>query len=444
MLKRILSLLLVIVLGSSLFVACKPSSPEEPMGAQPTVGQTDPTIEPTTPDVIEPSVPVGPDKPTGEYDALSAEDMAAYIVDRAYEYNKGNTMYSPLSFNMAVALVAEGASPEYDNLFAALLDKEDYVQYVQEYDEHLKKLNVDKTDVPYSSYKTMFNIANSLWVDQKCDLMESYLESAKPFNAKVEAVDFSNKTATVNKINQWCAEKTLDMIKEALAPNDIDKDTTMVAVNAVYFESPWAETWDVLKQNETFKDFSGNKIEHASMTSLLSKYYENDRATAFGCDYKNGLTFIGILPKDEGEFALQDLDLASLIDSETNEYDVRAKMPKFKFNNRIDNLSEILTNLGYGKLFDKEDGIFTKILTRDGVVSHLTIAKIIQADAIELDENGTKAAAVTALATDCTSSIQLPKEVKKVDLTRPFAFVIYDNEMDQIVFVGKVVTLVEY
>lgn len=441
MTKRILSLVLVFIMIASMLVACKPSNPEEPIGTQPTTEQTDPTTQPTTPEVTEPSKPVGPDKPIGEYDTLSAEDMAAYVVDRAYEYKKQNTMYSPLSFNMAVALVAEGADEDKADLFKALLDKEDYTQYVKEYNEYLKELNVDNSDSNFNKYKTVFNIANSLWVDQKYELIEDYLNAVEPFDAEVDKIDIEDKEGSSNKINKWCAEKTFDLIKEIITPENITPATSMIAVNAVYFESPWANEWNVKNNTEMFTNIDGNEIEHNPMINYLDKYYENDKATAFGCDYKNGLTFIGILPKNEGEFSVQDLDLKSLIESETSKYDVVAKMPKFKFDNKISNLKQILIDLGYGELFDPERGIFHNILKDENGNIELTVSDIIQADAIELDENGTKAAAVTAVIMDATSSIPEPKETKEITLDRPFAFIIYDNEMDQIVFVGKVVTI---
>ena len=94
---------------------------------------------------------------------------------------------------------------------------------------------------------------------------------------------------------------------------------------------------------------------------------------------------------------------------------------------------------GYGILFDANVGMFNQMLSDGSQNVPMYMSDIIQVDAIELDENGTKAAAVTAiLAGNCTS-IGEPRETKEVTLDRPFGFLIYDSEMEQVVFVGKIV-----
>ena len=117
----------------------------------------------------------------------------------------------------------------------------------------------------------------------------------------------------------------------------------------------------------------------------------------------------------------------------------RRRLPKFKFDNKIENIVESLTEAGYGILFDAEVGMFSQMLYNEKGQANLHISNIIQATAIELDENGTKAAAVTAIMMDDTCAAPDVKLIKEVTLDRPFAFIIYDSTMDQIVFIGKVI-----
>jgi serpin B len=110
-------------------------------------------------------------------------------------------------------------------------------------------------------------------------------------------------------------------------------------------------------------------------------------------------------------------------------------MPAFKFDNEVEGLVEALKDTGYGILFDSSVCMFSQMLENEP----LFISDIIQIDAIEVDENGTKAAAATAVIMDTNSAIMEEPKTKDVVLDRPFVFLIYDPVMEQIVFLGKVV-----
>ena len=90
-------------------------------------------------------------------------------------------------------------------------------------------------------------------------------------------------------------------------------------------------------------------------------------------------------------------------------------------------------------MFDESVGMFTQMLKNENGNVELFISDIVQMDSIELDENGPKAAAVTAVIMDTNAAITNPPKTKDVILDRPFAFLIYDPIMQQIVFMGKVV-----
>ncbi len=113
-------------------------------------------------------------------------------------------------------------------------------------------------------------------------------------------------------------------------------------------------------------------------------------------------------------------------------------MPKLNFETTAENIVEILKAQGVGEVFDKEQSDLTGLVEMEAdEVSY--VSDIIQKTKIELDENGTKAA-VTAIMVDmCTTAMPVERERKQVYLDRPFAFMIYDEAQNQIVFMGKVV-----
>ncbi|MBO4749681.1 MAG: serpin family protein, partial [Lachnospiraceae bacterium] len=282
------------------------------------------------------------------------------------------------------------------------------------------------------SYSFRYEIANSLWVNQNNRLLKDYQKTVqKAFRAEVEPADFADDVSgTVRKINAWCNEKTHGMIPKIVEEYDISPSLKAILINSLYFESPWVNEWHVTEGE--FTPMEGKKKTQDMLYGIGDCYYENDKATAFGKDYANGFRFIGILPKDEGEFSILDLDLESLVKSENYDYDVSARMPKLNYGTTEEAVEKILKAQGMELPFSLNAEI-------DEIIenNNLYISQIIQKTKIELDENGTKAAAVTAIMMKA-SGMMPQQEVKEVILDRPFAFMIYDTQNDEILFLGKV------
>lgn len=372
-------------------------------------------------------------------DNSSRTKSAAFAVDSIYNSTNANILYSPLSLDMALGLVAEGSTGDVREQLDNYLGTNNYSEYASQYIDRASRLNSEFEGFGENNdgaYNMAFDIANSLWVSQNYSLLDEYKDRVTEYySAEVDYVDMSNSGETANRVNNWCSEKTHGLIPQILDPSSINIDTRAVLVNSVYLETPWIDNWGTFES-----EFTNINVETTTQEMLCDKldlYYENEYATAFAKYYSNGLKFIGILPKDEGEFSLESLDIESLLASETTKYDVDAVMPKLNYNTSTNQLVNIL----------KEQGVIDAFTTGNeditGIVNdHLYISDIIQNCKIELDENGTRAAAVTAVITKTNSIMPIEEvEVKEVHLDRPFAFIIYDEEMDQIVFIGKVVTI---
>ena len=373
-------------------------------------------------------------------DPMSLKDSyqrAAYFADWAYLQKKENTIISPLSLNVALGLAAEGASGETAQQLYAYLGREDYTDYVKEYMTFAEGLAVEKGERQYASeYSFHYEIANSIWINQKKQIQDDYRDSVtKSFRAEVSPADFEGDVSgTVKKVNGWCDQKTHGMIPEIITERNIQPNMMAILINSLYFESPWVEKWN-LKDGE-FTDFQGNQTTQEMLMGSGNVYYENDKATAFGKAYYNGFEFIGILPKEEGEFSILDLDLKGLLASGDTSYQVNARMPKLNFETSAESVEDLLKSQGITIPFDISRACFDKIV-KDQT---LYVDTILQKCKIELDENGTKAAAVTAMMMRA-NGIAVEKKVKEVNLNRPFAFLIYDTVNDEILFVGKVTSI---
>lgn len=341
-----------------------------------------------------------------------------------------NIMFSPTSLNFALGMIAEGAKGETKEILDDYLGTNDFAAYAKEYLDKIKAYNTE--DESYG-YQSKVKIADAVWMDNGLTLQEKFKNTVSDsFGAEVEAVDFSAAEKTCDVINSWCNKNTEGLIPKIITPDLINDNTGLCLTNSLYFESGWSgEPWNVSDTEESF----GEKEKTKYMTCTGDRYYENDKATAFGRDYANGLSFIGILPNDEGDFNLEDLDIGGLLKSNPEYDEVDCKMPKLNFETSTV-LNDMLSSLGLDNLFSS-NADFSGIADQN-----VNVDTILQKTKLELDENGTKAAAVTAVTMECMSA---PAEnepiIKTVELTRPFAFLIYDRSNDEILFIGKVTSI---
>ena len=341
-----------------------------------------------------------------------------------------NVMFSPTSLNFALGMIAEGAKGETKEILDDYLGTNDFAAYAKEY---LDKINAYNTEDESYGYQSKVKIADAVWVDNGLTLQEKFKNTVSDsFGAEVEAVDFSAAEKTCDVINSWCDKNTEGLIPKIITPDLINDNTGLCLTNSLYFESGWSgEPWNVSDTEESF----GEKEKTKYMTCTGDRYYENDKATAFGRDYANGLSFIGILPNDEGDFNLEDLDIGGLLKSNPEYDEVDCKMPKLNFETSTV-LNDMLSSLGLDNLFSS-NADFSGIADQN-----VNVDTILQKTKLELDENGTKAAAVTAVTMECMSAaVENEPIIKTVELTRPFAFLIYDRSNDEILFIGKVISI---
>ena len=363
-------------------------------------------------------------------DKIMAIENSVKLTDKiAAENRNKNIMLSPTSLNFALGMIAEGAKGETKEALKEYLGTDDFAAYAKQYMENIKKYNSDEENY---GYKSKLKIADAVWADDDLKLQDAFKKSVSSnFSAKVENLDFSNIDKTCKRINKWCDKNTEGLIPKIITPDTISKDTELCLTNSLYFESGWSgDPWTLSNKKEKF----GDKEKTKYMACAGDRYYENDKATAFGRNYANGLSFVGILPNEEGDFTLEDLDIESLLKSEPEYDEVDCKMPKLNFETSAI-LNDMLSDLGLKNIFSN-DADFSGIADKNTKVS-----AVLQKTKLELDENGTKAAAVTAAVMECMSAMAPDPVVKSVELTRPFAFLIFDEMNNEILFMGKVVTV---
>lgn len=356
---------------------------------------------------------------TPGYDFGLRLTCAKNIFSQVERETEGNSLYSPVSLELAIGLLSEGALGQTLGQLQSFLNSLDYSSVVE-------KLRFPDT----------VKIANSLWCSSKYNLMSSYLTKAsKSYGALVSSVDFSDSDGVADEINGWCNEKTKGMIPQLTSADKIKADTLAIICNAIYFESIWCFPWYICEGEFTCLNGDVKKIDDF-LCREENIYYEIEGAKAFGKLYSDNIEFIGIL-LDEGK-TIDDIDLVRLLSSKTYDYAVDAYMPKLKYSYSVDSLVESLKFLGVTDIFDADVSDFRR-MTEDTKVA---VSNIVQKCRIELDEFGTKAAAVTEI--DCgdwggVMDFEEPvRERKVVRLDRPFYYLIVSEDAGQVLFIGKV------
>ncbi len=360
-------------------------------------------------------------------------DFALDLFRRVYETKSGeNVMLSPYSVMQAMTMTANGAAGDTRTEMQQVLGGEIPLETLDQY------LYAWRTEQPHTD-RCKLETANAIWMrDKDFTVRPEFLNVNREwFGADSFLAPFDQ--STVKEINGWVKKHTDDMIPkviERLSPQDM-----MVLVNAVCFDAKWQNKYE--KDDIKTRDFlnaDGTTTEVEMMYSDEQAYLSLDGAEGFLRDYDGPYAFAGILPPEDmsPDEYLASLDGKSLYklltDVQGNE--VRAGIPPFAFDTDTE-LQGILKEMGMPAAFsDSADfsGISEDVPLRIDTVIHKTH--------VEVDAEGTKAAAVTAV-TLRTNGELVTEETKYVILDRPFIFMIVDTNTHLPVFLGVVKNLSE-
>ncbi len=282
--------------------------------------------------------------------------------------------------------------------------------------------------------------ANRLFVHKKYDLLKDYLDLVvKHFKALPESVDFGQSDVARSTINTWVEKVTRDKIKELLQPGTIDHLTRLVLVNAVYFKGDWAEKFDPSATSKEMFTTLGGKEVSVDMMRITEKYrahINNEvKCTVLEMPYKgNRLSMLLCLSHEANGFEDMEAKLPSvlthdLVTKGNREFEV--SLPKFKLETTHDLVSN-LQALGLSDMFKDGMSDFSGITGN----KDLFVSGVVQKAFIEVNEEGSEAAAATAMVMKCMC---MPAPPKKLEFNRPFLFAIRENTSGMLLFTGRVV-----
>lgn len=358
--------------------------------------------------------------------------MAAYgkmaIVD------SNNFVFSPLSLNLAMRMVEEGACGNTFAELAAVLNPAESAEQIGDNAKHLIASIKD-------SGSGSLTLANSVWVKCGFNLIQPYSDAIRNYYSAIcDQLDFSSKRACRQScaiVNRWVSGQTNGKITNLLTDDMLNANTRMVLVNAISFKCDWLHKFK--PQNSKVADF--HQLDGKVATTTFMSQTDNFMY-ANGVDYEavelpyadNRFAMLIVVPA-EGCFADFEVRLTadfvqSVTDSLSDER-VALSMPRFNTVSSLD-FSQILRQMGIADAFGG-NADFSRMSGK----ADLQLSKVVQKAVIEVDESGTEAAAATA-ATMMVKSAYFPK-LKHLTIDRPFVYFVRDTQTNAILFAGRYV-----
>ena len=362
---------------------------------------------------------------------VEATDFSIRLFKESLSEDK-NTIMSPLSVLLALAMVANGADgdtlsqmEEVSGVSVAELNEYLYL--------YLKGLSSGKG--------ATLSIANSIWIKDDGSILvdkEFLQKNVDYYNASIYKAPFNEDT--LKAINSWINNKTKGMIKDIL--KSISDDTVMYLLNAIAFDA----TWEVIYKDSgirpgVFTTASGEKRNVQMMHSEEGVYLEDGSATGF-IKYYDGrkYAFVAILP-NEGISVndyISTLTGQNVVDmlNTAQKTTVSTATPKFKSEYFIQ-LKDVLSGMGMSDAFDPDKADFSKLGSSPS--GNLYISSVLHKAFISVDEKGTKAGAATSLELKKESAQIISS--KTVILDRPFIYMIIDCETNVPIFIGTILDI---
>jgi serpin B len=350
-----------------------------------------------------------------------------------------NLFYSPSSISLALAMTYAGARGETESQMADALHF-DLPQGRLHPAFNALDLELAERGESLAEDQQPFqlDIANAVWAEQSYSFLQDYLDTiAENYGAGIRLADFINQAESVRgEINDWVSEQTNDRIKDLIPSGALDELTRMVLVNAIYFKANWADQFEKEStSDQAFHLLDGSVINVPMMHQGMQILYVGGNGyQAIELAYQGQTAAMDIIVPDKSSFeafeASLDAGLLNEILSGMQPAGVELALPKFSFTDEF-NLSDTLKDLGMTAAFDPDNADFTGMSEQ----RDLYVSDVVHKAFVAVDEEGTEAAAATAVIVGTTSA---PIFEIQLTIDRPFIFVIRDLTSGQILFMGRV------
>ncbi len=364
--------------------------------------------------------------------AAQASNQFGLDLYRHISKTPGNLFLSPFSIEVALAMTAGGAQED------TLKQMMNTLRLPENYHADFKTL---LSQVRGTKDYSLF-VANHIWTQVGSPYYPNYLKLLiDNYGAALSPIDFKGNTeGSRQTINQWVEKQTNDKIKELLKPGVLKPDTDLVLTNAIYFKGSWKDEFkkDQTK-NEDFITVAAQKESIPFMNRQDSfAYTENRDFQYLQLKYKgNAIVMDIILPQPGVALSAFEQNLSPQIFQDVEKFayfqEVKLSLPKFRAESEFD-LGEKLASLGMPLAFDSKKANFKGMRVMKPN-ENLFISKVIHKAFVDVSEEGTEAAAATAVVGVITTA--MPQEPKIFKANRPFLYFIRHKATGTILFMGR-------
>jgi serpin B len=351
---------------------------------------------------------------------------------------EGNLFFSPYSISTALAMVYGGAgSQTAEQMQQALQFGPNAPAFHQAYGQLIAGFNKQGQKGDYQ-----LSVANALWMQADYRFRDAYLDLVGAcYDAGLERLDFvAAADKATETINAWVEDKTQGKITDLIAPGSLDARTRLVLTNAIYFKGNWAEQFDKKQTRQAPFYVSPDETVQAPLMHRKGdyRYAEREGLQVLQMPYKgDDLSMVVLLPERSGLGQLQPDLTAETLKEWTRGLrvqEVEVYLPKFTMTSKFE-LGKVLAAMGMPLAFTQAADFSGMTGNQD-----LFISQVVHKAYVDVNEEGTEAAAATGVQMRVTS-MPMPAPVFRAD--RPFLFVIKDNVTGSILFIGRVVKPVE-
>jgi serine protease inhibitor len=369
--------------------------------------------------------------------AVAGNTAFAFDLYGRLRSQEGNLFLSPYSISTALAMTYGGARGET----AAQMAKAMHFGLAQEKLHPAFAALGSELQAIQQKGQVKLAVANSLWPQKGHGFLPAYLDLCRiNYGVSVTPLDFIGAAEPARQtINAWVEDKTNRKIQELLKPGILNEATRLVLVNAIYFKGNWSSQFDKqMTEAGPFHVSAGKTVETPMMQVTKEfRYADSPEAQVLELPYAgDDLSMLVLLPRDANGLAAFEQTLSpdklyAWIRS-LRSREVRLWLPKFKTTSEF-SLNQTLAALGMTDAFTAR----ADFSGMDGT-TNLFISAVIHKAFVEVNEEGTEAAAATGVVWE-TKGIHIPEESVVFRADHPFLFLIRDNRTGSILFLGRIV-----
>jgi serpin B len=369
--------------------------------------------------------------------AQGCNEFATDLYGRLRAEKAGNLFFSPYSVSVALAMTYAGAKGQTEAQMAKVLrfpfPQAKLHPAFSGLQNHQKPLMFDGEPQPFQ-----LRVVNRLWGQKDFHFLTTFLNVTREnYGAEMGLVDFNQAEQARKTINSWIEDETEQKIQDLLPPGILNADSRLVLTNAIYFKARWEDEFNKRATKDAPFHLSGRQqvMVPTMQRQDRLRYGESDDVQVLELPYVGyqGVSMLILLPKKidgltDLEKALTSGKWAVGLTSRR----VNVHLPKFTMTSEFD-LTAMLSSMGMSLAFS-DDADFSGMSTQEP----LAISAVIHKAFVDVNEEGTEAAAATAVGMRLGAAMPRPEEPVEFRADHPFVFLIRDDRTGAVLFLGRV------